>query len=218
LLGIVGQALERYVDENDVDLVVMSTHGRGGMNRMWLGSVAEDVIRHGRTPVLLVRPDEDTPGNLDEDIPVQRILVPLQTSEFSENIVPHADQLAEVFGASVQLLEVVVPVELPVRAISAPMTNVDQADLTTRQDSAREFLAGVETRLRGSGRQVESLVSTAPHVAHAIVKAADENDAGIIAMATHARVGIGRMLLGSVADKVVRSATKPVMLFRPGQL
>lgn len=213
--GEPGEALDEYIAAQTIDIVVMSTHGRGGMNRAWLGSVAEEVTRRSRVPVLLVRPDEDVSPELGAPVTINRILVPLKESDFSEAILPHAQTVADTLGAELMLMEVVVPVAIHARALTAPVLDVDTEELAAKTKKSETYLASVAARAKGDGRSVRTRVVTAPQVPHAIIRTAEEADAGIIAMTTHARHGLSRMLLGSVADKVVRGTTRAVLLLRP---
>ncbi len=137
----------------------------------------------------------------------KRIVVPLDGSKLAEQALPHAVAQAEKFGAELVLLQVLEP--LPDVSFSAP-TAVRSAEQKSAE-LAREYLEGVAAmfRPRGIALRVEQTQGR-PYAE--IVRYADEQDADLIVMSTRGHSGISRWLLGSVADRVVRGATVPVLL------
>jgi nucleotide-binding universal stress UspA family protein len=190
-------------------LIVLTTHGRGGLERLWLGSVADEVARVSPVPVLLVRPEPPPAGRF------ARVLVPLDGSKTSEAILEHAARLARLgSGAEIVLLQVVQPlvaaVWLPEGAVAAA---APQDDLPGRERRARESLDAAARSL--AGLRVRTRVEVAASVAAAILETAQAEGSDLVALATHGRSGLARVALGSVADKVVRASRTPVLLFRP---
>jgi nucleotide-binding universal stress UspA family protein len=208
-------ALQAEAASSNADLVVMATHGRGALSRMWLGSVADGFLRHTDRPVLLVRPDgEDIPG-ADKEYGFETLLVPLDGSDLSESALAHATEFGELFSAAYHLTRVVAyPVDLasPYLPHTAQMnqTLVEQA-----RDLAADYLEGRAERMRRRGLRVTTSVAVDAQAGHGILKEADEVGCDGIAMATHARVGLSRALLGSAADKVLRGTHVPLLLYRP---
>jgi nucleotide-binding universal stress UspA family protein len=202
-----------------VDLVVLTTHGRGPLGRFWLGSVADALVRRLPVPALLVRPQEGAPAAEA----VRHILVPLDGSPLAEQILEPAAALAELTGAAVTLLRVVGPVpppgaEVPDGLIEEAVQQLLEktAELQERVNAgASQGLETAAARLRERGLVVQTRVAVADAPAPAILDAAREVGADLIALATHGRRGLKRLLLGSVADKVVRGGTLPVLLLRP---
>lgn len=206
------------------DLIVMSTHGRTGVSRAWLGSVADGVARHATVPVLMMRPEseiDESEGNADGTISIKRALVPLDGSLLAEGIMEHAIKLAATFGSSVTLVRVVEPVQM--RSADYPLpypiplgvTDPEATDRLVAQ--ANDYLTGVAARVRGQHPlEVAIDVRVSERVAPAILEAADERGADLVAMASHGR-GASRLLVGSVADKILRGAPRAVLLFRPSQ-
>jgi nucleotide-binding universal stress UspA family protein len=215
LSGGAGDAIAAYAKENAVDLIVMATHGRGGLNRAWLGSVAESVVKESPAPVLLVRPGDGENGVTPSALTSGPVLVPLQDMEFSGRIVPYARALAHSIGAAVVLLDVVIPLERRARVIEARLPDDDSRLVSDAIQRDRDYLEPIAEELRKDGLVVTVRVIEAPSAAGAILKEAASIDASAIAMATHARRGVSRLLFGSVANKVVRGSTGPVLLFRP---
>lgn len=142
----------------------------------------------------------------------KKILVPLDGSELAEQVLPHVSQLAGCTGAEIVLLRV--PSE-PVYDYVAPNTEVV---LEMRRDiemGAQVYLDEIATELRAMNLAVSTLVVWGAPVQDTILQVAREINADLIAMSTHGRSGIARLVIGSVADDVVRHAPVPVLLARP---
>lgn len=211
LEGRVADALADYARSTEAALVVMTTHGRGGLERAWLGSVAEELTRVSPVPLLLIRP-------APEPVAFRRILVPLDGSPLAESVLEHAARLTRLDpDGELVLLEVVQPVTAVVWASEAALVaSWPTADLVRRdEEQARNYLQGVGRRLEAEGLHVRTRVEVAANVASAILEIARAEHADVVALATHGRSGLVRLALGSVADKVVRGSPAPVLLFRP---
>jgi nucleotide-binding universal stress UspA family protein len=190
---------------NKADLVTMGTHGRGGLTRLLLGSVAESLVRHAPVPVLLVRGELTwTPGAM------ARILVPLDGSTLSEEVLRVVQGLAGPLDVAVDLLQVIEPIPGPAM-IELPGSARELADV--RPAEAARYLEKIAARLEGQGVRARAEVREGAAV-EVITRVAQERGAGLIAMTTHGRSGLGRLLLGSVAERVLRAAPVPVLLWR----
>jgi nucleotide-binding universal stress UspA family protein len=213
LTGTVGPSLVSYVRDLGIELVVMATHGRGGFRRLWLGSTADHLVRQLDIPVLLVRP---APGHAAES-PVTRaakVLVPLDGSPLAEEALGPAWELARTWNADLHLVRVVGPV------VSAdplyPVSIVYDEELTTMaRASAQAYLDRVIHRLGEEGVRATGAAIIGRNTADTILEAAQAARVGALAIATHGRGGLGRAVLGSVADKLVRGAEVPVLVWRP---
>ncbi len=194
-------AIVEHATDHDVDLVVMGTHGRQGMDRLLSGSVAEEVVRQAPCPVFTVLATDETQPNT----PIDRVLVPVDLSEQSALVVDHAAALASAYGASIDLLHVVEEAAFPTAYGMDPLTP-SQPDV---QERAREALEALVAEVDGFTEAVNTHV-LAGYAARDIVDFSDEHAADLIVMATHGRTGLQRFLIGSVAEKVVRSAPCPV--------
>jgi nucleotide-binding universal stress UspA family protein len=146
------------------------------------------------------------------------ILVPLDGSGFSEDIIDSAVALAKCSGAALTLLRVVLPVPLIVPDITTgyASTPILQDDVATERlvAEARDDIADVARRLEQYSLKVETEVVVAPSIAQGILDVAESGRVDAIAMSTHGR-GISRFLIGSVADKVLRGTRLPILLHRP---
>ena len=199
-----------YAGRHEIGMLVMATHGRGGIARAWFGSVADAIIRASDLPVLLIRPDaaEETAR------PIRKVLVPLDAEPESRRALRAATSLATAFDASLTLLRVI-PWPYQVYGTLTPVTVVGTgSDLDTARDHAREQLEQDAAEVRAAGLEVDVAVVEDVSPGRAIVAFAEENGIDLIALATHARKGFERMVLGSVADKVLRGAECPVLMVR----
>lgn len=212
--GTAVDALASYMQEVEVDLVVMTTHGRGGLSRFWLGSVADGLVRRATAPLLLLRPEEEQ-VDLDRVPSLSRILVPLDGTGFSRQVLDRVVVLARTLGADLTLLRVVVPVfTLGVPLPPASAAEVPPA-LERERSFAAEYLESVAEEVGDRSLEVRTAVVVHQQPAEGIVEYAESHDVDLIAMATHGRGGLARLTLGSVADKVLRSSRTPLLLYRP---
>lgn len=210
--GRVVETLCAHADER-ADLVVMATHGRGRFSRFWLGSTADGMVRRCRRPVLLVRPRKDAPPVPDGDL--EHVLVPLDGSRVAESALEPAADLARAVGGRITLLHVVVPVMNPGFTMADFPEGVDQALVEPMESDAEQYVTGMAEEWAGDDVPVEPLVTRHPDAAGAILEVCEEAEADLVAMATHGRGGLRRLLLGSVADKVIRAGDRPVLVVRP---
>jgi nucleotide-binding universal stress UspA family protein len=206
--------LAAHAREHRVDLVVMTTHGRGGLARFWLGSVADELVRRLPMPVLLLRPDQHAPATAIAQTP-RRILIPLDGSANAESVLPYALALGQATQAQYTLLRVVEPVMIARHMpVDPAVRELDDQLIDHLRLDAQIYLEQVAARLATQARTVRVEVVVAPQAAVAILEDAHQDAIDLIAMATHGRHGLARVLVGSVADKVLRGATTPVLLYR----
>lgn len=199
------EAIVGYASDEEIDLVVMGTHGREGMDRLLSGSVSEQVVRTAPCPVFTVLPSKKPSG-----VPtIARVLAPVDLSEQSEMVMQHAAALSDAYAAPLDLLHVVEEAAYPNAYGLDPLT----PSLPNVQDRAREALETLAGRLDLRTDPVNIHV-LAGHAARDIVEFADEHEADLIVMATHGRTGLKRFLIGSVAEKVVRRAPCPVFTLK----
>ncbi|HEU5086028.1 MAG TPA: universal stress protein [Roseiflexaceae bacterium] len=208
------QLIAGYAATHDTGLLVMTTHGRGGMARFWLGSVADELVRTCPIPLLLVHTHEAgiAPPRLSG---IKNILVTLDGSPLSEEILEPVGKLGALARANYVLLQVVIP-QMLVRSVPfASPVDFDEEDTQHHLAEARNYLEEMVHRMRLAGQVASIDVHPAENVASAILESVDAHHADLLALATHGRSGFVRLVLGSVADKVVRAASIPVLLYRP---
>jgi nucleotide-binding universal stress UspA family protein len=214
--GPVAAALQSYVREMGVDVVVMTTHGRGGLSRVWLGSVADSLVRAVDVPVLLMRPTSSEPSDYGRPFGITHVLIPVDDPQFAEPIIEHAVRLGSFTSSRYTLVHVVPPpVPYAAEMAAARPTGEEFDELRARSRSVLEEKAA---ELRRRGLDVGTAVIVHAQTAAGILEYALEAHADLIAMATHARSGLTRMAMGSVADKVMRATDVPLLLLRPGGL
>jgi nucleotide-binding universal stress UspA family protein len=196
-----------YVEAHEMDLVVMGTHGRRGVQRMLLGSVTEEVVRKAACPVLTVRTEvEKTPGR-----EVQRILAPVDFSDASETAVGHATELAQTYDAQIGLLHVVEEVTYPA------VYGVDSVYLPPQEMVPRVEESLGEMAREKVDREDVQISATVGYAPFTILDYVDENDVDLVVIATHGRTGFDRILFGSVAERVLRRSPVPVFVVKPEQ-
>jgi len=213
--GPVVEALERAARDAGVDMVVMATHGRGPFSRFWLGSVADGFVRRATVPVLLVRPDDDEDPELAAGADFGTVVLPLDRSEVSMDVVEDALEVGDLFGARYHLVTVVSHPSEYVDTYFPESVGFDSGWIEGAKEEARRRLEVEAERMEKRGHEVGISVVEARTPARGILEVAEEVDGDLIAMGTHGRGGVPRMVLGSVADKVVRASDCPVLLYRP---
>lgn len=210
--GPVAAAIGRHIRDADIDLVVMSTHGHGGFKRAWLGSTADRLLRKVRIPVLLIRPvDSVTPVPQQHDF--REALIALDGSAAAEHAMEAAGGLPFAPDARCTLLRVAhAPMALGSSYI--PDTARDNRDEVERQTAeATAYLAHVATDAARHWSVIDQHVVASYRTADTILDEADETGVDLIVVGTHGRAHVGRAVLGSVADKVIRGAAVPVLVF-----
>jgi nucleotide-binding universal stress UspA family protein len=219
--GVPDRALLEYSSQERCDLIVMTTHGRGGVDRFWLGSVADRVTRHATVPVMMVpaatsMPSAPVPG--DRGPPIRTVIIPLDGSELSEQVLQPAAALGEAFGAEYVLFRAVAPAAYLAIAAEVERPGVPMAELQEwERIEARRALDEVAAHMHAAGLSTTVIVEEEVDAPRALLRLADATPGGMIAMATHGRGGLRRAVLGSVTDKVVRATARPVLIVRPGE-
>jgi nucleotide-binding universal stress UspA family protein len=211
--GPIGDVLEGYARRNDVDLIVISTHGRSGIVRFSLGSVTDSLIRHTTIPVLVVKPPTSylNPQVIEA---FKRIVVPLDGSTLAEQILPRVLALAKLEEAEITLLNVLIPQSYSQKEIVDPSLPWWDKDIS----HAQAYLFRVAGKLRRNSVAVTTDIVIGENVASAIGDFAGRERADLIAIATHGRGGLARMLRGSVADAVMHSSRLSMLVFKPDQV
>ncbi len=196
-------AILEYETSHQIDLIVMGTHGRSGLDRLMIGSVAEEVVRLASCPVYTVH-SAGTPQTVR---PVQSLLVPVDFSESSGLLLAYARELALTYHARLDVLHVLENVGLPYVTGFEPLVIVPETESPVEQ--ARQDLLSL---LADTGTDV---VPCEAHVRvgrpdHVIADFAADHRNDLIVIATHGWTGFRRLILGSVTEKVVRHANTPV--------
>ncbi len=213
LIVLEGDAASRIVDQAAKDpgtLISMSTHGRSGVGRWLIGSVTEKVLQAAVNPVLMVR---SLDASLPSVVTINSIITPLDDSPVAEQALPHTVALAKGLNAKVVLLTVIPSIADYYWGVDFPAAAFgDLAQKVETQSAAH--LRTVSKKLRAAGiSSVEEKVITG-HVAAAIVDLARQTPDSLVAMTTHGRSGVDKLVLGGVTDRVVRQSGVPVLVVR----
>ena len=213
LVGAVLPSLSAHVARHEGALVVMTTHGRGGVSDRWLGSTADRLVRRSPTPVLLVRPHHASPPMAEPGL-FRRILVPLDGRRHSEGVLSHAMSVAAPSDAELSLVTVVSPMTGR-HPVSFPLARSSEITLEAQAAAAREYLEWLVDRVQLQGTRASAAVIVGSSPADAILTHAHEHRADLIALSARSRGPVSRLVLGSVADKLVRGATVPILVAQP---
>jgi len=220
VVGDPAEEILRYADENKIDLILMATHGRSGIKRWALGSVADRVLRASKVPVWLVR------AGIPEEIvydewPKRTMLVPLDSSQLAESVLPHVEALAKQRGAKLVKITLLSVFEEPYVNADYPEASMNltwkEHVRRIREHSKREaeqYLVRVQKHLADAGLNVRTEVLMGKP-ADEIINYAHNNHPNLVVMATHGYSGISRWEYGSVADKVLHGISSPIFLVRP---
>jgi nucleotide-binding universal stress UspA family protein len=200
--------IEKAAAEKDT-LITMATHGRSGLNRWLLGSVAEKVLRTTANPLFLVRAGDE--GETVGDASLKSIVVPLDGSELAESALPAAIELAKTLKLEIMLLRAY---ELPASAYYGTEDCLPSYDEIKERikEAAVEYLNGKVATLKATGLDMVFSTAVEGSAAEEIIRYARGCPGALVAMCTHGRSGVRRWVLGSVTEKVVRHCGDPVLV------
>lgn len=208
--GPVVDTLIGYARRQKVDLILMRSHGRKGFARAWFGSVADGLIRESGIPVLVVKAPSVATA-VESGFVFNRILVPLDGSLLAEQSIGPAVSLARINDAAITLLKIVPPARRADGQTESSIGPAAASEVSVAQRYLETCLsADLERSLRVTRR-----VIVAEDVAGAILTAAENMEADLVAIATRGRGAIARATSGSVADRVVRQSPVSTMVIHP---
>jgi len=194
-------------------LIAMATHGRSGVNRWLLGSVAEKVLRGTKSPLFLVRAGFD--DNAATAVSLKTIVVPLDGSELAEAVLPTVTEVAKALNLEVVLCRAYELAASAYYGSEAYLPNYEEMTQQVRAE-AEAYLREKAEVLKGAGLAKVSVVVVEGSGAEQIIRYAREHHDALVAMSTHGRSGVGRWVLGSVTEKVVRHSDDPVLVVHAG--
>ena len=207
-----GKAEEVVIEKAAMDkntLIVMATHGRSGIQRWLLGSVADNILHGAANHVLLVRASDQ--GKTDGEAVLKTVVVPLDGSPLAERVLPDVAELAKKIKLAVVLVRAYA---LP-PSVSGDDFGFYSADLLDQLESeAKDYLEGKVKDLKTKGLEDVSSVVHIGYGAEEIITLARNTPDNFIAMCTHGRSGVKRWVFGSVAERVVRHSGDPVLIIR----
>lgn len=221
LTGPIVETLAQHAGASGADLLVMTTQGYGPLGRAWFGSVADSLIRQSPIPILFVKPQEESP-RFSPPPAMRHVLIPLDGSQLAEQALEPASSLVSAVQGQFTLLRVVPAVipaaYAPARRASGLQTSWHQHlyELKSQLETeASEYLERTAERLRAQSLDVRTCLVAHEQPAEAIIDAASNLGVDAMALTTRGQGGLKRFFLGSVADKVLRSATMPLLLCPP---
>jgi nucleotide-binding universal stress UspA family protein len=204
----IGDAIAKEAKRQDYDLILMGTHAREGLNRMLLGSVTERVVRMAQIPVMVSR----TQASAD----FKRILVPVDSTLNSLQVVEHAKVLALELPAKLHFVHVVQDIPMPFSDSFGAYGAFDAAGLSKSLEETGKLTLSKAVEICEELTPTTSLLhANSDQIHNVILGSAKDVHADLIVMMTHARAGMERLLLGSVSEGVVHHANVPVLLVRP---
>lgn len=206
-----GGIIDKAAQDKDT-LIMMATHGRSGINRWVLGSVAEKVLRATNNPLLLVRATDQ--GAAGEEARLSSVIVPLDGSELAESVLPAVTELAKKLDLEVILFRAYnIPYSIYAGADGYYAINFDQL-IAEIKDEATSYLEKKTEELRRKGVEKVSSLAKEGLSADEIISLGRQTPDNLIAMCTHGRSGVKRWVLGSVTETVVRHCGDPVLVIR----
>ncbi len=214
--GRPAQSIIELAHQHVDPIIVMSTHGRGGIHRWMTGSVAEEVVRGAGVPVLLVRGDQEIPSA--EKIELRSILLPVDGSRYSESAIDYAVELARLFGSTLHLIRVV-DTPSAYGMLSRHMETAATGDILdeiidSMRDEANAYIDQLAERLSSEGVQVrKTVVEGFP--GEQLIEHERRGFFQLVVMATAGRSGVSRVVFGSVAERMLKLGRSPVMMVRP---
>jgi len=212
-----GRAEDAIIEKGQTDvaiLIAMATHGRSGLNRFLLGSVAEKVLRGAANPLLLVRATEEAQS--DGEAGFKTVVVPLDGSQLAESILPMVAGVAKKLGLEVTLFRAY---HIPYNAYAGDdgYYAVDYDELiSAMRDEANEYLGKKAAEVKKLGVEKVSVSAKEGFAGDEIIALGRKTPAGLIAMCSHGRSGVKRWVFGSVTENVVRHTADPVLVARAG--
>lgn len=192
-------------------LIVMATHGRSGIKRWLLGSIAEKVLHGATNPLLLIRATRA--GRKREAVSLQTLIVPLDGSPLAEMAIPNAVELARTLDLELTLVRAFTP---PPLSLAEGRAENGQAVGEQVGQAAEAYLDESAAQVRAQGVKQVARAAVEGPAAETILRLAREKPHSLVVMCTHGQSGVRGWLLGSVTARVARHATVPVLVVRAG--
>jgi len=213
LVGHPAEEIVDYADKEDIGLIVIATHGRSGIKRWALGSVADKVMRSATQPVALIRAKGARPDVREKGV-LNKALVPLDGSKESEAVMPYIEELASKLEAEIVLIQVLErPFHVYPGGEGGALIPYTEAEMKSLSANAPSYLEEMISLLNRKGIPTRSEVRVGA-AAKEIINLADETNSDLLAMSTHGKSGFSRWAFGSVADKVLHAGNTPLLLIR----
>ena len=215
--GSVADEIINFSDKNNIDLIIISSHGYSGIKRWMLGSIAQKVLYGTCVPVLLIKSKSPEVANIQ----FKKVLITLDGSSFSETPISYIEELTKgiEIETEVTLLQVIEPPIVPSygsRPINPKWGKYRDELWSETQQQATKYLENMQATLKGRGIKTKLQIIQGD-VAKNIIQTAKTEKVDLIAMATHGRTGVSHWVYGSIANKIIEDSPQPIMLVRPSQ-
>lgn len=207
----VAASIAAHAAELGADLIVMCAHGRGGFRDALFGSIAQQVIARGLTPVLLLRPDGSSPSRV---FLLRKILLPLDSASGHDDVFPYARRLAEAYSAEIAMVTVIPTfgtLSGQEAAASSLLPGTTAALLDIQEQEARAHLDTHTRELQQTGLQTSAAIPRGDPASE-VVRAAERWGADLVILATHRRAGMDAFWARSVAPNIARRTHVPLLL------
>ncbi len=214
LTGDIADEILRYMPNEDIDLMILGTHGRKGLEKVFFGSVAERLLKTSPVPVLLVNPYrmESARGAELPEEPFRKILFPVDLSAISPAIVPFAQAMATAFGAEMELLRVMRTVTY-FNTLYVPDHSIFTFEEELRIGAKRKLEEFKQAYFEAFPNTRTSVLIG--DISERILDYARSKNMDLIVMGTHGRKGLDKIMFGSIAERVAKAAPVPVLLVNP---
>jgi nucleotide-binding universal stress UspA family protein len=209
--GAAAEQIVFYAENNNYDLIAMSTQGRNGMKRAVIGSVTEEVIRNTSLPVLTVNGSRNNSGN---GIRIGKIIVPLDGSTLSESALPFAISLASEIPSDFLITNVISPTKVIAGdPILDGLITFDETSHTvkTKKTDSNQYLIETANKLSDNPATIESEVLEG-EPSQAIMALVEQHTDPLLILASHGRAGLSRLVMGSVTETLMRTSNFPILV------
>lgn len=213
-VGPVARSLLALAEDVEADLLVLTTHGRGSFERLWLGSVADQLLRSSTLPLLLIRGNGDSQSLFAEPTDPKQVFVPLDGSKAAEEVFGLLREVLPKSGSRITIATVLHRSMVPF-SVYLPDTVAEEAILEEHRSRLHAYLEGVQARLESEGlATVETRLVEGVDAARSLLEICTGSGAELIAMSTQGRGAVARFFVGSVADKMIRGSGLPILVVR----
>jgi nucleotide-binding universal stress UspA family protein len=215
VLVVTGQPVEQIISRGQsggYDLIAIGTRGHSGIRRGLLGSVTDGVVRSSTIPVLALSP-KAVEASSQPNYGLATITVPLDGSTVAESVLSYAQDLATQLALEVRLLRVVSVGTMAYYAVEGGPVDTTPVEQELEEDAA-QYLNGIAENVSDQGLSVTCTVERGSP-ALAIIDHVKNTQNNLVAICSHGRSGLGRLLIGSVADSIIRSSGVPVLVITP---
>ena len=207
VVGYPAEEILKYIDENKVDLLMLSTHGKSGIKRWNIGSVASQVIHAAKIPIWIV-PSELNEAAVYDKMPKRTIVVPLNRDQISEGVIPYALSIAKQRGAESEI------VLLYVDKVSVAKNSTQLKRINEEREAIQKYLDDIAKQIKDSGISARSEILVGEDHAYQIINYVKNNPTQLLAMAAP-RAGLSKMVYGSVTEDILQMIKKTPLLLIP---